>query len=332
MRSHCLTLLALFAAACGDASGPSAPPGGDDAGMLPRLDGSPAVDAGASDATEAPCITATVGTNVFSCGDFGVTVAAPALCSAQSCPILLDIHGLGMSADAEDANTNLRALGNAAGFIVVQPTAPSRTVYGPTWLNTDDDAVWAAFMQAKAAWKADDKRVHVTGFSQGGYMAWRLLCEHSDVLASVAPGAAGVDKCPADNFNTTCAFTGASVPKAPIDVLFVAGNQDAIVPPSCTAPQIAAVVAAWGGTKTKIDGDGSFERDRYTGAAGNDFEVLTHDYTTDPAGLLASNKGHCYPGATPKTGTVWDAVACKPPNSFAWGQEVLQFFIAHPKK
>jgi hypothetical protein len=38
------------------------------------------------------------------------------------------------------------------------------------------------------------------------------------------------------------------------------------------------------------------------------------------------------PGADAHTGTVWDALGCKAPNAFVWGQEVLAFFIAHPRK
>lgn len=326
----------LFVCSCGggDVGNPAtdASPASDvlqrnDAGQL--LDSSTPTDG----AVLVGCKQALAGTNVFSCNGLDVTVSAPAKCATQTCGAILDIHGLGMSADAEDDQTNLRAIGNAAGYVVVQPTAPDgRTIYGPTWLDTDDDAVFGSYMDVVAAWKVDPKRVHVTGFSQGGYMTWRLVCAHSDVIASAAPGAAGTSQCPQGNFNGSCSFTGSQTPKQPIDVLFVAGAKDAVVPSQCTSPMVDAVVAAWGGTKQSIGGDASYTRDRWVGKAGNDFEVLTHQYTTDPLTKLAANAGHCVPGATGKNGSIWDDLACKLPVSFTWGAEVLAFFQAHPKK
>ncbi|GIS33212.1 MAG: hypothetical protein Ct9H90mP4_11260 [Gammaproteobacteria bacterium] len=36
-----------------------------------------------------------------------------------------------------------------------------------------------------------EERIHITGFSQGGYMSWRFICKYSDVLASAGPLAYG---------------------------------------------------------------------------------------------------------------------------------------------
>jgi dienelactone hydrolase len=335
-----IPVLLLVLCSCGSSNADTVTPldGSTGADVLQRSDGDvPGTDAGVDSALPdgAPgtgCKLVQAGTHVLTCNGLSVTVSAPSSCITQSCGLILDIHGIGMSADAEDQQTNLRAIGNAAGYVVVQPTAPDgRTIYGPTWLDTDDDAVWGSTTDVISAWKIDPKRIHVTGFSQGGYMTWRLVCAHSDVIASAAPGAAGTSNCPQGNFNGSCPFTGQQTPK-PIDVLFVAGAKDPLVPPSCTTPMVNAVVNAWGGTKQTIASDSSYARDRYVGTAGNDFEVLTHQYTTDPAGKLGTNVGHCVPGATGKNGSIWDDLYCKLPVSFTWGKEVLAFFQAHPKK
>jgi hypothetical protein len=45
-------------------------------------------------------------------------------------------------------------------------------------------------------------------------------------------------------------------------------------------------------------------------------------------------KGHCFPGSPDQSVTLPDQLmpyGCHPPNSFDWGQEVLKFFVAHPK-
>ena len=337
MRNTCSWLL-LVCACGGGSTDPSTPTDASaSADVLQRNDAGQIIspesgtDGGGDGAVQVGCKQTLAGKNVFSCNGLDITVTAPASCLNQTCGAILDIHGIGMSADAEDDQTNLRAIGNAAGYVVVQPTAPSgRTIYGPTWYDSDDDAVYNSYMDVVAAWKIDPKRVHVTGFSQGGYMTWRLVCKHSDVIASAAPGAAGTANCPQGNFNGTCPFTGNQIPK-PIDVLFVAGAKDAVVPPNCTTGMVSSVTNAWGGQKQNIGGDGSFTRDRYIGTAGYDFEVLTHQYTTDPVSKLAANAGHCVPGATGKDGSIWDDLYCKLPVSFTWGKEVLAFFQAHPK-
>ncbi len=333
-----ITLGLLILAACSNGSAAQNPVAdAADLDVLQRNDaGDSSIatnDAGSDAAPGVNCKQVIAGSHVFSCNGLDVTVTAPAACATQTCGAILDVHGLGMDADTEDLQDNLRAIGNAAGYVVVQPSAPTgRTVYGPTWYDSDDTAVFGAFMDVVAAWKIDPKRVHVTGFSQGGYMTWRLVCAHSDVIASAAPGAAGTSQCPNGNFNGSCSFSGSQTPKQPIDILFVAGAKDAIVPSSCTTPMVDAVVAAWGGSKQTIASDATFTRDRYIGTAGRDFEVITHAYTTDPQSKLGANAGHCVPGATGKNGSLWDDLACKLPVSFTWGTEVLAFFKAHPKK
>ena len=189
-----------------------------------RPDARPLADAGA-------CLIARKGgLQHVDCMGIALTIAAAAACESGSCGLIVDLHGLSMNADVEDANTNLRALGNAAGYIVVQPDAPQTTSFGPTWFDSDDDAVWAAVTSVGSAFAVDPKRVHVTGFSQGGYLTWRLVCAHADAIASAAPGAAGKAGCPVGNFNGSCAFVGAGTPTSPIDLLLVAGTRDAIVP------------------------------------------------------------------------------------------------------
>lgn len=318
-----LSALSLLLFACGSSTG--------------AADGGPTPDGGAADAPPAMdgstgcMIDATPGHHTGTCAGLAYDLEVPSSCPAAGCGLVLEAHGLWMNADAMDANSNLRALGRAKGYAVLQPTAPSgRTPQGPAWLDSDDDAVWTIVTTAAAALKTDPKRLHVTGFSQGGYMAWRMICKHSDVIASAAPGAGGTGSCPTGNLNGSCDFV-TTKPKA-IDVLVVAGRKDAIVPISCARAEVQSAIDGWSlGQKQVVASDATYERARYAGAS-NALEVLEHDYTTDPNGLLAANAGHCVPGATPMTGGVWDQLACKGPNAFAWGAEVIAFFEAHPKK
>ena len=45
--------------------------------------------------------------------------------------------------------------------------------------------------QFASVFRVGAHKVHVTGFSRGGFVTWRLLCDHADLFASAAPGGAG---------------------------------------------------------------------------------------------------------------------------------------------
>jgi len=327
-------LAALSPLACSSPSSPAGPDGSDggtDTGTADTggSDAAPLGDGGTG------CVTSLGGgTHVFTCEGLSVSVTAPSTCPPAGCGLILDVHGLFMDGNVEDAMTHLRTLGTAAGYVIVQPTAPSgRSPQGPVWFDTDDTAVFAGMQTVAAAWKVDATRIHVTGLSQGGYMAWRLVCAHSDVFGSAAPALAGTPGCPSNNLNGGCAFTGGSTPSRKLPLLFMAGTKDAVVPTSCTRAQRDAVISAWAlGPKQIVASDATYRRERYAGVGEATMDFLSYDYTTDPSGALAANAGHCVAGGSPTTGTLWDQLPCKGPVSFQWGQEVVAFFVAHGKK
>ncbi len=76
---------------------------------------------------------------------------------------------------------------------------------------------------------SNEKRVYVTGMSNGGFMSQRLACDLSDRIAAIAPVAG-------NNVTTSC------VPTRPISVMEFHGTADSTVPYSGTGPTIAAWV------------------------------------------------------------------------------------------
>jgi poly(3-hydroxybutyrate) depolymerase len=231
---------------------------------------------------------------------------------------VVDVHGFTMDALMEDDNTNMRALGTQYGYVVVQPNAnpaPPASGWNPPG---DDDHVYAFLVQAITTFAVDPKRVHFTGFSQGGMMTFRFLCNHADLFASVAPAA-----------GDGCNFTSGAMPSREIPVLYMHGTKDAIINfQSNATPQVNALVAGWNmGTGTVVDQGTGYQRTRYTNANGTVFEFLQHDYTASSPIL----GGHCYPGSTDKGGQPGQlfSFACTPPNGFTWGVEVMKFFMAH---
>ncbi len=331
-------LVAVGCGGGGDAAGNGRPDSGGagsgggtaGAGGAGGATGSAGADAGSdADAGFPPpapegCVDdASPGDHAYTCDGIVYDVSVPDACATSACGLVFDVHGFSMNAAMEEANTHLAALGKQYGYIVVQPNAPGNKPPLSSWTPTTDDAKVFAFMQlAIKVWHPDDRRIHFTGFSQGGAMTWRFICDHADVLASAAPGA-----------GSGCAFSGAEMPSREIDILDLHGTKDALIDFDTVAvPQRDAVIAAWNmDAGTKIAGDATFTRTRYTSPSGTVLEFLQHDYAAGPC--LVTIDGHCFPGSDDPGGLQGQACSfkCLPPNAFTWGEEVMQFFIAHPR-
>jgi poly(3-hydroxybutyrate) depolymerase len=323
-----LALLGL--AACGTSS--SSPAQGSssagqaqmpDAMTCQPLGGASVVDAGSCLHNTSP------GQHSFSCEGIAYDVDIPASCTSCACGLIVDVHGLSMNGLMQDHNTDLRQLGEKYGYVVVQPNANPAPPLSSWTPSTDDDKVFAFVKLAVEVLRVDTKRVHMTGFSEGGYMTYRFLCDHADYFASVAPLA-----------GAGCTFGdpdagmwgSSAVPARQIPVLACNGTKDALVNfTNVAVPERDTVVRGWNmNAGTVIAGDGTFTRTRYTSPSGNVFEFIQHDYTS----WESLTKGHCFPGSKDFDGGVSGQVfgfACEPPNSFVWGEEVMKFFLAHPK-
>jgi hypothetical protein len=326
--------LSTVAVACGSADGAAATPG-PDAGAGPdgaagleggsdapaeAATGSDAADAASRAPTPSGCIdTVASGHHVFTCDGLKYDVQLPSACSGGGCGAVLDVHGATMNAQAEDNNSNMRAIGEREGYVVIQPNAsgsPPTAVWNP---GVDYDKVWAFFELALNAFAIDPKRVHMMGFSQGGRMTFTFACAHADRLASAAPAA-----------ETGCTQTELQAMKRELPILYMHGRNDALVNFNTAAiPQRDAIIAGWGlGAPSVVGTDANYLWSRYTNPAGAIFEFIEHGYES-PQALI---KGHCYPGSTDPSSVPGQlfSFACTGPNAFVWGEEAMKFFKAHP--
>jgi poly(3-hydroxybutyrate) depolymerase len=260
------------------------------------------------------------GTTVIKCEGFAYDVTVPDACVKGGCGIVLDVHGLSMSGKMEDNNTGMRALGAKYGYVIVQPNAnpaPPSSSWNP---GTDDDKVFAFLKQAITAFAIDEKRVHMTGFSQGGMMTSRMLCKHADTWASVAPAA-----------GTGCTFSGTDTPSREVHTLYMHGTSDALVAFSVGKGQVDAAVAKWKMTaQPDVESDGKHAWHRWKSPAGTILEFVQHDYQAASSVL----KGHCYPGSKDKggePGQLFPFNCTESAPAFTWGEIAMAFFIAHPK-
>jgi pimeloyl-ACP methyl ester carboxylesterase len=243
------------------------------------------------------------------------------------CGLILDVHGGGMTADTENDGTNMRELGKQYGYVILQPSMPNgmvtiaydKTVFNVVYLIMDELNI-------------DEDRIHVMGFSMGGAFVWRALRDHSDMLASIAPLSTG-----AGTEDIRYVPSWDNMPEYEIPIISVLGRNDPIVPPETRGmPLWNAILEVWNmGPALVIAGDDTYTHYRYTNANGTILEFLMHDYVSNaPVGAGIAG-GHCFPGSDahydPLNPSRYIPYGCEGENSFNIGEEVMKFFIEHPK-
>jgi poly(3-hydroxybutyrate) depolymerase len=158
-----------------------------------------------------------------SCENMSFDVSFPGICPDGGCGLIVDVHGYTGSGATAESHTGMHALGNEAGYVVVQPNNPKQS-----WDHTTDDDRIRSFLDRLIDGLALDRnRIHFGGFSQGGTMTWRFICDHSDLIASASPAAAGATYM--DDFpdpSISCDFDVEGSPAHEVDILYVHGRSD----------------------------------------------------------------------------------------------------------
>lgn len=273
----------------------------------------------------AGCITSvSPGDQQFTCGGLRTDVRIPAACELPGCGLILELHGDTGSGLLMDAHTQLRDLGQGHDYIVIAPSGPPWPGGpGSTWHSDDDATLVDIVTQFRDVFRVDPKKIHVTGFSRGGFVTWRLLCDHADLFASAAPGGAGDGA----GFGETTCFEPGHVPSRNIPFLFLMGRTDAAVGyPSMVQIRDAALAQYGSPSSQVLASDNDYTWNRW----GAIVETYDHAYETVADGPWASAKGHCIPGSQMDPYAPQYAIPCKLPNAQTWGEMVMNFFLEHP--
>jgi len=260
---------------------------------------------------------------VTGCGaDITYTITVPQKCLQFKCGLVFDIHGMTMSAASQNGGTNMRAIGEREGYVVVQPTAsggnPDGTgIQGTAWdfgSGQASPAVAKMIDTAAAAFKVDPRRVHVTGFSMGGSMTWWLRCHTGNTLASVAPM----------SFSNS---NGGRCPNVRTPTIYqMGGAQDTLSGDTSmsggTSGTMKNMIQAYGLSNPQLVSQvaNGYTWQRYT-KGDFVFETIVHNYTT-PVILH-----HCIFGA-PQPGLL---CSCDGQQPIKEGEVAMQFFKKHPK-
>ena len=278
----------------------------------------------------------------FECDGVAFKVLLTQQCIETACGLVVDVHGWLSSADEQERRSNLaRVAEETGGYIVVQPGELSTPASWDPAVHYD--IIFDFMQQAMTAFAVDRNRVHFTGFSQGGQMTWKFICDHADIIASAVPVSAPEVYC----------FLNGSGPARSVPLLYISGTADVLVryyhtdKPLSVVDSVLGVMYDYGmstvdaraydfsdrgdlvldesGKIVVAADDAAFEVvqggpqlsyfwTRYTAADGVVFEHLRH------------SNGHVYPDnpdstVIPEDPAVW----------FPVGEAILQFFIAHPR-
>ncbi|HSO31769.1 MAG TPA: PHB depolymerase family esterase [Labilithrix sp.] len=327
------TLLVL-AASCGaeDSAPPAsadgaAPPTGEGGPAPPDSGPGPSPDGAAADATSgAACTgrTGAAGTRTVNLTSGGLSrtfdLHVPAgYDPTKRTPLVFVFHGYTMTSAGIASATRFASVADKHGMIVAFPSGTGTSFNAGDCCGTAasskvDDVGFTRDMIASigAEYCVDAKRVFSTGFSNGGYLSYRLACELSDQIAAIAPvsGVLGVSPC---------------TPKRPVPVLHIHGTSDLLVPyaggGAALSPPVQDSVDAFRTKDACPAGDGKvvFEKDVVSCtswgpcATGSDVELCT-----------VTGGGHQWPG-----GELLPYGATRTLNLDA-SEAIATFFDAHP--
>ena len=174
-------------------------------------------------------------------------------------PLLVMLHGYSTSGLIIGIYLKMASIADAHGFFYVAPDGTVDSKGSHYWNATDaccssfgtdvDDVgyITALIKEIQGRYKIDPKRIYVMGHSNGGYMAHRLACDRSDLIAGAVSVAGAVWSDP-----TKCN------PSAPVAVLQIHGTEDKSVLYAGTIPS--------GGDAGPLGDSGSVVAGYYPGA------------------------------------------------------------------
>jgi polyhydroxybutyrate depolymerase len=111
-------------------------------------------------------------------------------------PIVFNLHG-GASTAIGYLNSigNMRPIADTANFIIIYPQATTDSSGNPTWhlggenskSTSVDDVGFVSHIidEVSSIYSVDLERVYVTGFSNGGYLAYEIACLLSNKIAGI---------------------------------------------------------------------------------------------------------------------------------------------------
>jgi len=240
-------------------------------------------------------------------------------------PLVMMLHGYTSTGLELESYMQFAPVADEFGYIYLHPDGLEDLLGNQYWNatdaccdffgNTDDSGYLRALIEEiRLQLNVDDQRVYVGGHSNGGFMSYRMACDHSDIVAAIVSIAGATFLDPTD-----CS------PTEPVHVLQIHGTADTTIfynggcTVSCYPGAVESVEtwAAYDGCLIMAD-DSAKPIDIDAGIPGN--ETLITKYNTD-----------CQPGGSAE---LWTVVGgSHTPNIVSdFSRLVAEFLLAHPKQ
>jgi polyhydroxybutyrate depolymerase len=129
---------------------------------------------------------------------------------ATPIPLVILLHGHGASGLAQELVFRLRPEAEKRTFLYMFPNGTASEESKNFWNATDaccdffdsgvDDSGYLRGLveEVQAHYNVDDRRIFFAGHSNGGYMSFRMACDHADLIAGIAPLAGAMYADPAE--------------------------------------------------------------------------------------------------------------------------------------
>jgi len=160
-----------------------------------------------------------------------VTIQVPASYDPGTpMPLVISLHGYGGSGSATQAFFGLAAAAETTDFIYAAPDGTTDLSGYQFWNATDaccdfnnsavdDSGYLRSLVEAiQAKFNIDDRRIYFMGLSNGGFMSYRMACDHADLIAAIVSVAGATFDNAAD-----------CTPTEPVHILQIHGTADTVV-------------------------------------------------------------------------------------------------------
>lgn len=149
---------------------------------------------------------------------------------SEPAPLIVLLHGYSASGGIQELYFGFKSIAEERGFIYAVPDGTEDATMKQFWNATDaccdfggtgvDDSAYLSGVveEIKSKYNVDPKRVYFVGHSNGGFMSYRMACDHADQIAAIVSlaGATFAD-------DTLC------TPSEPVAVLQIHGTMDETV-------------------------------------------------------------------------------------------------------
>lgn len=240
-------------------------------------------------------------------------------------PLVILLHGYTSSGQQTESYVRLTPLSDEYGFVYAYPDG-TRDLFGYRFWNAtdaccnffgsnvDDSGYLLSLIRAiQNQCTIDPRRIYFVGHSNGGFMSYRMACDHSGVVAAIASLAGMTYANPND-----CA------PSRPVNILHIHGTNDAVIAYNggCIVncyPSAVNSVEQWAAFDgCNVIGDSNYPTlDLDAGIPGNETVVTKYTNGCDPEGVTE----------------LWTIVGGghSPSLSPQFGRLVVEWLLAHPK-